>query len=75
LGRAVNIILEEEFSDQELELIREMAEYALDRDSYAREDDEEKLETLISILKKTGSDLIRSDEDDEEEEEEPWWTE
>jgi len=63
----VTITLEDEFSETELEIIREMAEYFLDRDYYSSEADEQKLEDLISILKKTGSELLLIKEEEEEE--------
>lgn len=61
------ITLEEEFTQEELKLILDIAEYMLDRDAYQDEDDE-RCETLLSVLKKLGSEVIDRNEEDEREE-------
>lgn len=59
------ITLEEEFTQEELELILEMAEFMLDRDAYQDDDEDERFDALLSILRKLGSSV---DEDEDEEE-------
>lgn len=59
------IVMEEDFNHLELKLIRDLAEYALDRGWYDGEDEEDNLKSLISVLRKLKSNMVSHEEDEE----------